>query len=56
MKVCIVGASGHGSFVFRAMEQDPSIKVVGVAPGSEGEDASKMSENGRKARPICQTI
>ena len=48
MKVCIVGASGHGSFVFRAMEQDPSIKVVGVAPGSEGEDASKMAKMAEK--------
>lgn len=48
MKVCIIGASGHASFVFKAMEQDPSIKVVGIAPGSEGEDVTKvikMAEN-----------
>lgn len=48
MKVCIIGASGHASFVFRAMDKDPSIEVVGLAPGSAGEDMSKFNKMAKK--------
>lgn len=48
MRVCIIGSSGHASFVFRAMNTDPSIQVVGLAPGSPEEDMSKFIKQSEK--------
>lgn len=54
MKVCIIGGSGHASFVFRAMDKDPSIKVIGIAPGSPGEDVSKFLKAAEKRNQTFQ--
>lgn len=48
MRVCIIGGSGHANFVFQGVDQDPSIQVVGVAPGSEGEDVGKFLQAAQK--------
>lgn len=48
MRVCIIGGSGHGSFVFRAIKQQPDIQVIGIAPGSMGEDVSKFRKAAAK--------
>ncbi|HHT36686.1 MAG: Gfo/Idh/MocA family protein [Candidatus Wallacebacter cryptica] len=48
MRVCIIGGSGHASFVFRAMSADPTIEVVGIAPGSEGENTAKFMKEAEK--------
>lgn len=54
MKVCIIGGSGHASFVFRAMDKDPGIQVIGVAPGSPGEDVSKFIKAAEKRHQACE--
>jgi len=48
MRVCIIGSSGHANFVFQGVDQDPSIQVVGVAPGSDGEDVGKFLQAAQK--------
>lgn len=48
MRVCIIGGSGHANFVFQGVDQDPSIQVVGIAVGSDGEDAGKFMQAAQK--------
>lgn len=51
MKIAIIGAAGHHRLAFDAMEKDPAIKLVGVAPGRSAEDISPLRGKGAPAYP-----
>jgi predicted dehydrogenase len=38
MKICIIGSSGHYGYALDAIKEDPRCKVIGIAPGSDGEN------------------
>ncbi|MBM7582242.1 putative dehydrogenase [Caldicoprobacter guelmensis] len=40
MKVVIIGSSGHYNYAIEGIKEDRGVIIVGVAPGSEGEDIS----------------
>ncbi|MFO7154433.1 MAG: Gfo/Idh/MocA family oxidoreductase [Caldicoprobacter oshimai] len=40
MKVVIIGSSGHYNYAIEGIREDKDVTIVGVAPGSEGEDVS----------------
>jgi predicted dehydrogenase len=44
MNVCFIGASGHSVSVAGSLKKDKSINVVGIAPGSDGEDVDKLHD------------
>ena len=42
LKLCLIGGSGHWNYVLDGLKQHPDVKLAGIAPGSEGEDISRM--------------
>lgn len=46
MRIAIIGAAGHHHLAFDAMARDPSIALVGVAPGRIEEDISPLAGRG----------
>mgnify|MGYP001300056690 FL=1 len=42
MKVCIIGGSGHYRYALEGM--DPDMRLVGIAPGSEGESLEGLGK------------
>jgi len=44
MKIVIIGGSGHINYVMEGLKETNECKIVGVAPGSYGEDISKVLE------------
>lgn len=45
MKICLVGATGHLSYVFAGLALDGDDRIVGIAPGSVGEEVRVLAEN-----------
>ncbi len=48
MKICIIGCTGHVGYVFPGLENNSEDRIVGLAPGSAGEEAEKLLE------PACK--
>jgi predicted dehydrogenase len=44
MKVCIIGSTGHYEYVLKDIKYDPETRIVGVCPGSTGEDVHLLYE------------
>ncbi len=42
MRVCLIGGRGHVDYALRVIEQQRDIRIVGVAPGSAGEDVAAL--------------
>ena len=42
MKVCIIGGSGHYGYVLESLGSNIDIDVVGIAPGSPGENVDTV--------------
>lgn len=38
IRVCIIGATGHTGYALEGIKRDSSIRIVGIARGSEGEE------------------
>ena len=44
MKVAIIGTTGHINYVLDGMRDQKDLELVGVAPGSSGEDIKKLND------------
>jgi predicted dehydrogenase len=42
MKVCIIGSTGHTGFVWKGLQGQRDVELVGVAPGSRGEEVESQ--------------
>jgi len=44
MRICMIGNSGHNGYVLSGIAKPDEDAIVGVAPGSEGEDVARLIE------------
>lgn len=49
LRVCLIGASGHSVYALEGIKADDEAVLVGIAPGSEGEDIEQIYNNVCKA-------
>jgi predicted dehydrogenase len=42
MKICIIGSSGHVGYAINGVKKDKDLKIMGIAPGSKGENIEKI--------------
>lgn len=50
MKLIIIGASGHWNIAVDASKQNPSIKIIAIAPGCPDEDISGLKNSAPTAK------
>ncbi|NSW90005.1 MAG: Gfo/Idh/MocA family oxidoreductase [Firmicutes bacterium] len=55
MKVSIIGSTGHYGYVLNGIRDDREIKIVGISPGSEGENISSLYNIVAKDHPYVKT-
>lgn len=44
MNIVIIGSAGHINYVFEGIREDPDARIVGIAPGPDGEKIDKLRE------------
>jgi predicted dehydrogenase len=44
VRICIIGSSGHHGYALDAIKNDSDCQLVGIAPGSEGENIDGLQE------------
>jgi len=45
MRICFIGSSGHFGYALNAIKKDSSCQVIGIAPGSDGEDMDGLKKS-----------
>ncbi len=54
MKICIIGSTGHYGTALDGIRGNKDVKIVGIAPGSFGEEVSSLYERIHKEYPLVQ--